>query len=73
MKIKLIGLMFFFALSGCSTEHLSNNFIVDSLIDHHIGRGEAECFTIKSQCNGSNVYQEWENFDGTVGCSCDLC
>ncbi|OEG75569.1 hypothetical protein BEL05_02125 [Shewanella colwelliana] len=71
-------LLVFFALGlifGCSsvTNSIQNRIASDvmtDISDSKVGYGTLQCNKVRSSCRGEEEYTEWEQGDGTLGCSC---
>lgn len=75
MRILIISVTLL--LSGCTASDIGHHLLED-VTKSDIGRNAASCNQIKNSCsvtnqNNPNSYRhfsQWENDDGSVGCSC---
>ncbi|WP_298441517.1 hypothetical protein [uncultured Ferrimonas sp.] len=55
------------ALSGCSS--IAKNAIKNNSASE-VELSAGQCITLKRQCDAAD-YQQWQQRDGSIGCSCD--
>mgnify|MGYP000364860000 CR=1 FL=1 len=75
--MRLIIILLTLLLSSCTASDIAHHLLED-VTNSDIGRSAASCNQIKNSCSITNQndpksyrhYSQWENDDGSIGCSC---